>query len=341
MLDDLKLNYKMLLDGSIIIFGESDTGKSTIIKDMSFLLKPHIDQILIISSSDKKNKSYSAYMAPKPCIHAKITGKLLDEMWQRQEALGNIYVRANNPEVLRRLFNRVATSHAQEIVASIERRRAECVANLEDCEIGDISAKVKEVNSDAEEFTNKIYKHFIGNNLDAFKGVNLSKDERLTLQYLNLNPRLLLIFDDCTTDLEKFKKHPVIQELFYQGRWSYITLIIGAHTDKSLPPELKNNAFVKIFTQDIAARSYYLRQSTALDKDKRNEYVAAINEAFTPAKKFQKLAYVRKTGKLYKYTAEIRPKFRFGAPIIWKFCDYISSDDDTIVNNKYMSKFEA
>jgi hypothetical protein len=341
MLEDLKLNYKMLLDKSIIIFGESETGKSTIIKDMAFLLKPHIEQILIISSSDKKNKSYSSYMAPSPCIHAKLSGKLLDEMWERQEAFGNIYIRSNNPDILRKLFLRVATPSAQAIINDIERRRAECEANMRECDfMGDISSKIKEINDDAKELTHKIYKHFIGNSLEAFKGINLSKDERLTLQYLNFNPRLLLVFDDCTSDLEKFKKHPVIQELFYQGRWSFITLIIGAHTDKTLPPELKNNAFVKIFTQDIAARSYYLRTSTALDKDKKNEYIAAINEAFTPAKKFQKLAFVRGTGKLYKYTAEIRPKFRFGAPIIWKFCDYIAADDDTIVNNKYMSKFE-
>jgi energy-coupling factor transporter ATP-binding protein EcfA2 len=344
-LEDLKFNYKLFLDKSTLIFGESDSGKSTIIKDMAFILKPHIDQVLVISPSDKKNKSYTEYLIPRPCVHDKITDKLLNDMWQRQEALGNIYVRANNINVLKGLFNRVATDSARGLIASINAKKAACINELnENASSGfsttDVSSKISEIENDANELTIKMYKHFIGRNLDAYRGVHLSRDEKLAIQYLDTNPRLLFILDDCTSELEKFKKHPVVQELFYQGRWSFITLIIAAHTDKSLPPELKTNSFVKIFTLDSAARGYYIRPSTALDKDTKNMILSAISETFTPAKRYQKLVYIRGTNKFYKYTAEKHPPFRFGADIIWQFCQMITSDTENMPNNRFMSKFE-
>lgn len=341
VLEDIKFNYKLFLDKSTLIIGESSSGKSTIIKDIAHTLTPHIDQIIVISPSDIKNRSFSGYMVPAPCVHKTITDKLLNDIWQRQEALGNIYVRANNPAVLRKLFEKVANEDAKKVVKDVFSRKIQCERELKENATGDISDKLKEIDDDAKDLVHKIYKHYIGNNIHAYNKNTLTRDEKLTLQYLNLNPRLLWIFDDCTSLLTKFKKHPVIQELFYQGRWSFITLLIATHTDKVLDPEIKSNSFLKIFTQEPAARMYFKRESTGGDKTSISAALGAISEAFTPAKKFQKLVHVRGENKFYKYTADIWPDFRFGSPIIWHFCELIKADTNSIPDNKFIYKFEA
>src|SRR5208282_5959325 len=154
---------------------------------------------------------------------------------------------------------------------------------------GDTDVKIRENEDSARELVSRIQKLFIGRNIGHFRNMKLSDDERHTLLYLNLNPRLLWVFDDCTNELTRFKKHQVVQELFYQGRHSYITVVMAAHTDKALDPELKSNGFVKIFAQECAARAYYSRDSTALDKTRKAAAFAACDDAFTPACKYQKL----------------------------------------------------
>lgn len=340
-IEELKMTYKLLLDKSTMLFGESKSGKSTIIRHMMSLLNPHIEQVIVISSSDDTNKTYGGVTVPRPCVHKVITDKLLNDVWQRQQALSNIYKRASDLTVLKRMFNEIATPTARHFISLVHDYRAKCERELREESTGDVSAKLEEINADVDELVIKTYKHFIGQNVAHFnQKKNLSKNEKLTIQYLNLNPRLLWIFDDCTSQLERFKKHPVIHELFWQGRWSFITVIIATHTDKSFPPEIKSGTFLKIFAQETIARAYYLRESTAIDRAKRNEVIGYIDETFTPAKKFQKLAYNRETSKFYKYTADIVPEFRFGSPIIWQFCDLIASESDAMQNNKFMSKFE-
>lgn len=339
-LEDLEFNYRLFLGKSALIFGESDSGKSTIIKDIMWVLNPHIDQVIVVSPSDRKNRSYSGGLVPRPLVHSKITAKMLEDTWQRQEALASVYERANRPEVLQRLFAHVATSEAQRIVMEIFRRKTDCERELRESGTGDIAAKIKENDTNARELVAKIQKHFINCGMDKFRNMKLSKDERFTLQYLNLNPNLLWIFDDCTSGLAKFKKHPVIQELFYQGRHSHVTLLIAAHTDKVLDPEIKSNSFVKIFAQEGVARSYYNRDSTALDKSHKALAFAACDEAFTPALKYQKLVHVRSSGKFHKFTASVHDGFRFGSPVIWQFCEMIENDADDMSDNKFLSKFD-
>ncbi len=339
MLEERSLDYDIFLDKSTVVFGESGSGKSTIINNIMYNLRPHIDQILVISHSDKKNKNYSRKLVPKPCVHESVSDTLLTSVWKRQEALGNIYVRANNPAVVRGLFEKVADNSARSLVGEIQRRKRvyedEIKANG-----SDVEKKLRELEKNTKEIITRVYKHYISKGLSRLNKSTLSNDERLTIKYLNLNPRLLWIFDDCTSELSKLKNHKIFQELFYQGRWSFITLIIAAHTDKVLPPEIKQNAFSIIFAQEGVARGYLARESTALDKASKLRALEAVNCAFTPSKEFQKLIWIRTEQKYYRFTAEVHDNdFTFGSPIIQEFCRLIQSDDDVIYDNEFMNKF--
>lgn len=346
-LDELQFSHSLFMDRTTVLYGESETGKSVIIRDILYHLKPFVDQAIVIAPSDRKNGAYSKQIIPKPCVHYVITEKLLNDIWERQEALGATYTRANQPHVLRGLFNRLCLSQVQAAIDSIDRQRHESEKELRSSVNGDqlqaemIEKKIEDMRSDSDKLITLIYRRYIHANRAALGRMHgLSEDERFALKYLDLNPRLVLIFDDCTAQIKKFKSHPVMQEIFYQGRWAYITAIIACHTDKGLDTELRKNTFVTIFTVDSAARGYLRKQTADVSKEDLVRADSAIKIAFTPLRPYQKLAYVRREKKWYRFTAVKRTGFKFCADIIRNYCDAIQADGMSFsTSNRFIGMF--
>lgn len=339
MLKELDFNYKLFIDKTTILYGETKTGKSFIIVDILHYLKPHVEQIIVISPTDRQNNTYSKGIVPTPCIHYTMTGKLLDDIWERQNALSAVYKKASNPKVLKMLFDRVHNTDAKNAIERIKQQRK---IHEDEIHADDAAAKSKiaDMENECNELVLLIYKHYINENRDRLSKLSLSADEAFTLKYLNLNPRMVLIFDDCTDLLKKFKSHPVMQKLFYQGRWAFITAMIACHTDKALDAELKKNAYVNIYTEDSCAHAYFVRPSSDLDRDAKTRAAAACKCTFSPILPHQKLAWIREEKKFYKLTASPRENFRFGSPVIWEYCKQIQADAGTIsANNKFLQDF--
>jgi hypothetical protein len=337
-----QLNYKPFLDRSTIIYGESGTGKSFVIKDILHQLHPYVGQALIIAPTDKQNNTYSGGLIPMPFIHYEITSELLDTMWERQNALAAVYKRANNKQNIESLVNKLPQKDRIESVISAAQSKLQSYIKEVKQQYTDEEAntKITDMTADFDRLKELVIKHSIDEAKGYLMGLNLTTEEKYTLEYHNLNPRLVLIFDDCTDLLKKFKSHPVIQKLFYQGRWANITIIIACHTDKVLETEYKKNAFVTIFTEDGCARAYFDRPSTSLDKESKNRALAAVRSTFTPLAKHQKLVWIREERKFYRFTASAHPVFKFGSPHIWQYCEKIKADEGkTMTNNRYASYF--
>lgn len=346
-LQELDFSYKTFLDQTVILYGESKTGKSTIIVDILYQLKPFVDQIIIISPTDRQNHTYSGKtekdrIIPLPCIHYIITDKLLKDIWERQEALVAVYTKANNPDIIQKLFNRLNLSNVNHTIDDITSRRRERESEIR-TQYSDeetIKNKIEDMNTDFVRLVNMIYKHYININQAGLMKMALSKDEQFTLKYLNMNPRLVLVFDDCTEQLDKFKKHSVIQKIAYQGRWTYITTLVACHTDLNLGSGFKLNAFVSIFTEESCANLYFSRKSIGVDKEDQIRAKNACKGAFTSLAKYQKLAWVREDKCFYRFIATKRPGFIFGCTAIWDFCKPITAENQIVsADNKFASGF--
>lgn len=343
ILQELEFTYKYFLDKTTIIYGESGTGKSCIIVDILFQLKPYADQAIVISPTDKQNRTYEKGIIPVPFIHYTITEQLLKDIWERQEALATVYAKANRPLILKTLFDKLNIREARDAIEGAARKLRDYVDEVERTESDEASAKSKI--ADMEKECNKlnllIYKHYINENRGKLSRSPLTEDEKYTLKYLNLNPRLVLIFDDCTDLLKRFKAHPVMQKLFYQGRHSFVTTIIACHTDKALDAELKKNSYVNIFTEESCAHAYFERKTTDLSREAKAKALNALKIAFTPLAKFQKLAWIREEKKFYKFTATRRDDFKFGSPIVREYCRQIQAETGSIsASNKFIHGFE-
>lgn len=325
MLDQFVIDASHVLDRTTVIYGESNTGKSCVIKDILFHIKDKIEQIIVIAPSDISNHSYEKSLVPKPCIHYKITSELLDNILQRQTALVAVYERANNLNVLESLFNKIPNSDISPETRSI-------------------ISKIKAKSSDNIKYSDtllKVYHKYISAAKQDLLLLNLTPDEKFSLRYFSINPRLTLIFDDCTEYITKFKKHEAFQSLFYRGRWGFLTVIIACHTDKSLDPELKKNAFLSIYTNKTMALTCLTRKSMNLTSEELSNINNIIDEAFDGSVEYQKLVWSRLNNKYYKFCAVVHPNFRFGSDKLWELCDKIAANNENNFNqsNKFFREF--
>lgn len=340
-LPELKYDYTHFLDKSTLLFGVSKSGKSFIMVDILHKLLGHVDQVLVVSPMDRQNHTYDCGLIPPPCIHYEITSELLTNMWERQVALVNVYTRVNDPEIIDRLFELCADATASQFIKASRQKFEQHQAQIK-LAGGCVAAKIASVELKYKTAINNIMKTTITKNRSMLERKGLDEDHMFSLKYLNLNPKLVLILDDCTDMLVKLKGHPVIQKLFYQGRWAQITFLIACHTDKALSPELKKNAFISIFTEETSARSYFERKTNDLDRASKVAAASAISCTFTPLAKFQKLALIREDKAYFRFTAESHPPFRFGSQIVWDFCDKIAVDSSSALSaNRFMQKFEV
>ncbi len=334
-LPEISLHYSLFLNKATVIYGESNTGKTVILKDILFQLKNYVNQIIVFSQTDKQNKTYSNSIVPSVLIHDNITDELLTGIYERQEALTFVYDKTWDMDIIRSLFDKIeGVSCVKSAISQIEQA-------IDTINESDISAEDKnKKNEELNRYIKLIYKQTINEHMIDLQRESLNEKEKYSLKYINLNPCLVILFDDCTALIEKFKKHVVINSLFFQGRHLKVTTLLAIHTDKVILPEHKKNSFVNIFANDIAARAYINRPSSDLDKASKIKFDSAMRIAFTDAAKYQKLLYIRETRKFYRFTATPQDDFEFCSPAIRAFCEEISMKTNCLSkSNKFSFKF--
>jgi len=337
-LDELEYTYQHFIDQLTILYGESKTGKSTVIIDILSHLNSYIDQIIVFAPTDRSNNTYQSGTVPLPCIHYEVSVKVLEDIYERQEALTLVYKRANNPEIIDSLIAKINNPMINKILAGIAAARNNSIADVSktmDAELA--AAAIEKIDAKYNKVVTGVKKTMIEKHKNRLLEM-ANEDERHAIQFLHLNPRIVLIFDDCTEQLDKIKRERVTQMIAYQGRHVFITTLIAIHTDKNLDPAFKKNAMNSIYTEESCMMAYIERASNSFSKDAKRAAMEAMRSAFTPVAKFQKLIWIRDEKKYYRFTAKKHDNFTFGSSVVWEFCKNIQKTGGSIESsNKFMS----
>ena len=360
---ELHLTPNLFIDKTTVLYGPSKTGKTVIVKTIMKQLSVHIEQILLVAPTEPSNRSYDGFIDPS-LIHYRMSlpnpedkkdnehksaMRFLETVYMRQEMMAAIYTRANAPEALSSLYKRLQPSDrksSDQHLASLERKRRRVIENLQKKFIdspGVSEQKVKEVNDKFEKILVLVYKKFLTPNVHKlWKKEDLSEDERYSLHYLHFNPRLLLIFDDCAAQLKPFFAKEIFRKLFYQNRHSFISVIICCQDDTDLPTNLRKNAFISIFTEQIVCISNFERSSNKFPKMIR-EYIAEITPLVFNG--FRKLAYIREDDShqhFYHITCNYPTPFIFGSNALFDLCKCVRSEGITMdIDNPFYEKFKV
>jgi hypothetical protein len=327
---------KTYLDGVTLVYGRRGSGKSTVVKEIMYLCRDAIPIIYVISQSSVTNDDYTGVVPPS-FILSNITPEWLERLLSQQKGRALLYKNANNPENLKRVFNRVRTdrqlAYEQYVIAESEKS----IIKIEQSHVLDQAEKnnkIKAIRDKAKEMLRDLYKNTIRSQRHHLSKIpDLTSEELCCVNFVDYLPHMLLIFDDCAANFKKWAKSaPSIKEIFYNGRHYKITLIITAQDDKEIDPELRKNAIVSIFTAAQLASGNFGKAANGYPKHERKRAELCVSKVFAPTgdkdkKNINKLVYIQGgDGDPFAYmVAEDYGPFKMGCSGMWTL-DEIKTD---------------
>jgi len=332
--------HKTYLNSSIIIYGASNTGKSTILFDILHKLKNHVVIPYVFALTASTNCAFDGVI-PSITTFGKVDMEIIQRIHDRQEVAARIYNTINKLDLLHSMFDKVASAQERNIYVSIKKHLRSTIASINIPNPHKRKVQVEKLTKNADEALRRLYKTCILSNRRAF--ANVADEEKLVLDHHNLNPHCIIILDDCGAELKLFQTQPIFQKLFFQGRHLYITVIMTLQDDVKLDSQLKKNARISIFTTDQCANAYFERKSNSFDKATITIAREKIREIMSQSDEydFTKLMYIRgKKNPFNKILADEHVAFEFGSPSLWRLeKEGLKRKTDSVSNNRYMNLF--
>ena len=340
-IDNKELTADMILDRSTIIYGASGSGKTTIAIDYLKVLKGKIEQVVIFSPTENQNMSYSQpgrEIVPIQLIHSTVTDDKLKTIEERQQALVDVYNRARKPAVMLSLYSRIKNANTEAIFRKINKIYAEQIAATRKTAGYDVESDLIKLKQTWESYVMTALEKIIINYADKLvemakpaAAASFTADELFTCKFITLNPRLLVIFDDITAEIESIKKCKYLKNFLFKGRHMKMTILFLLHTDKAIATEIRSNAHITIFACKKSMGAYFARNASFIDNDDREriEYYRSLIRCGEPdqygVKKYTKLIYINASDTFYTYTARTHAHFSFCPPIVMKYCAQLSA----------------
>lgn len=364
LIPELKLTSRTVVNRTLALYGPSKSGKTVITKHVLDLIRPEVEQVLLVSPTEPSNQSFKNYIS-RPLIHYGMTAPdpknphkriggaagamaFLEGVWQRQEMLTQIYKRANEHKTLKKLFGRLSQKGKSACLADIagaEKIRSKAEERLKKKFRNDASRLAEEqekVTTSFETMKGQIYKKYVWKEIGHVWKQPLSEDERWAVAYIELNPRMVLIFDDCAAELKPLFNKPIFRKLFYQNRHNFLTVIFTLQDDTDLPTNLRKNAFISIFCNEVVCKSNFERATNKYPKATQ-KHVQEIAPVIYKSR-FRKLAYVRddpRGKEFYHFQAPRLENKMFGSEALRELCHALESNASAVDSkNPFYDQFK-
>jgi hypothetical protein len=343
----LPKTYKNFLNRTSLLYGRTQSGKSVIIEEIMYLLKEHIPTVFVISPTNAANGTYTKIVPPH-CIKKELDAEWLEKLLTRQKHSSEMYQNANKLEVLKPVFDVVSDDRASMLEKKAIKTAHDSIVFIDSSKMAFSNKKKQKARilADRDDMLKKLYKNTIRlNKVSLEKKSSLTKQQKAAVQFLDFNPNVLLIFDDCASTFKKlYKKTTAIKEIFYEGRWYNFTTIISAQDDKEIDSELRKNAIVSIFTTAQAATANFERASNGYPKHEKLRAKICTETIFkqdeNDVKHFQKLVYMQGNGDPFKYTiADMYDEFRIGSDFLWELSDRAKETKGKIMQNPLFDRY--
>jgi hypothetical protein len=337
-LEWLDKDYKLFLNRNTIVYGMTGSGKTCIIDELMYLCKSHVSSCCVVCPTNAEHKSYDGKV-PSCFIQPTLDPDWVDSLIKRQKTNCDAFNQANDPKFLHHIYSKIATDNQKLIELKIKKITRTHLAFIE-CSEAPFPKKKKQISAiknKCEKGLLKLYKKVIrSKKAELETSSNLSDLEKGKIKFLDFNPNILVIFDDCAADFKKAcKKTNAFKQIFYQGRHLKITGVFAMQSDKECDSELRKNAFVNIFTTSQAATENFNRASNAYPKHEKIRSRYLIKSVFTQEKTepvhYQKLVYLQNTMDPFRYTiADIYDDFRVGDEYTWKLNNEINKQKKSL-----------
>ena len=340
----------IFLHKSTILYGSSGSGKTVLIKHILHLLKDTIPLVLIINPTNKLNNAYSD-IVPKQLIYDDIDENLFQIIYEKQTMSRQVYDKVQKIEPLYELFKKCASKEEWRHYKKMSElyKETKDKVDMKVKHIIDKKSQQTQLKEEHQKTIRKFFKQTIRKNKKILesndKKHKISKDENQIIKYLDYNPNLLIIFDDCAASFKNWGKLTGVNELFFNGRHFYVTTIMSFQSDTILPPDLRSNAFVSIFTTKQCALSFFENKKNGISKPDYRKYIKYIDEIFKckeGGSNYKKICYFKHSPdyNIRYIMANIYDDFQFGCKSSWDYCSQVKKEiEDIDVNNSFYESF--
>jgi energy-coupling factor transporter ATP-binding protein EcfA2 len=349
----LEKSSSQFLNKTTILYGMTASGKSTIIAEILHLIQNYISGGYVICQSVLTVESSDFYgIFPNHCIKSSITPEWVLKFLDIQKGRASIYKTANDINNLKLVFDRIKDSKSDSFETNIIHKANDFINNITNnisIEFADKMQKCDTVKQELESNLIKLYKfHIRKYKIKLEKMSNLTSGESCCINYLDFNPNVLIVWDDCASMFKEWaKKCPPITEIFYNGRHYYITQIISTQNDTEIDAKLRKNTRVSIFTEMQSASSNFERKSNNFPKQivKRSSY--CIDSVFSSnmnskEKNYKKLVYIQGDSfDPFRYTiADKYDNVKIGCDALWELDKKMNEIDKTDESdNMFFNKY--
>lgn len=343
-------NLDDYLDKTVLIFGASGQGKSTFIDSILYMIKDYIPNYLIVAP-DTSAKPYRKKV-PARCIKENLTKDTLIKIWERQTNITQVYNIANDIDILASLFNKSPSKHGLIQVKAIcysASKAIQAINNNTDMNFAQKKSQTSHIEELQAKKIKMLYKTSIRDMRSKLERLDLTDKESICLKYLDINPRLMIIIDDCSTKFELWMKmfpkkegntNP-IEKIFYRGRHNFISLIFAAHDDKVVSTSLRKNARVTVYCGSKAVMASLNKTGggfTPQDKKLAQRMSAVLfRKEANGADSHKKLCYLSTGSSSWQYhIADLYPEFSLGCDPLRKLTKKMPKIADNLLENPFL-----
>jgi hypothetical protein len=335
------------VDRTVLLFGGSGKGKTTVIEHILYTVKDHIPNYLVITPRTS-DKTYRKKL-PARCIKEDLTKHMLTQIWDRQSNITQIYETANDVDVLASLFDKCPDRRALVMIKAIKQRAFDSVRAIDASSMN--FATKKDQKAHIEELQLKkvtmLYKASIRQMRQKLSNMQLSDKETVCLTYLDINPRLMIIIDDCSEKWQMWQKmfgkdeiNP-FNSIFFRGRHNNISLVFAAHDDKLIDTGLRKGARVTVYCGSKALMASIGKSGsgfTSQDKKLAQRMATEIfNEDDSNVKSHKKLCYVATASSPWMYhVADLHPEYDLGCEPLRELVDKMPKKEDNLTENPFL-----
>jgi hypothetical protein len=356
-LHELPKTHENWLNKSSIYYGPTGTGKTTLMFEALHFVKPYVSLFWCVCPTNESHGAYNGII-PSSCIKPgrtlKKTIAFLEAFLNQQAEKTAIYKRVHSKEILKPIFDKNYDSAAIAAIRRYTEIGARLIRQAQNSLSGQkLRSKIKEIKEQCDVRVIIVMRKSIRmNKHHLMKSSNLTEMQRQDIKFLDLNPRAVLILDDCVEYIGKWcAQSAIIDSFFFSGRHYNVTLFLATQSDSKLKVAFRGNSTLSFFASEEMSNQNFGRNSNGFDKSVK-KYATKCNHAvfkLTQAEKKagvhpkhnrKKLARDRITGTFYKTKAQLYDDVvRLGDKYMWEIDDQLKKTKKNAIykNSIYMS----
>lgn len=332
----LERTVDCFLDLVTLIYGGTNCGKTTAILEILYILRQYIPMVILVAPKTS-HKMYAGKI-PKQCIFDELTKELFERIWERQEQLTLSVNDANTIENLEALYKLCPNRSRTDITLSeLKRKTREAKEQINRDRTLNYAEKSTQSTNVDELFAKACkeqYKAVISANKQRLEKLTLTDSQKITLEFFDVNPKILIILDDVTEAIKplmkSYKSNEInpVHSIFYRGRHNNITLILAVHDDKFMDSDLRKNARVSYYMEEKAINGYINKSANGISGSEKKMLSSVASEIFQNTttggriiKNYQKMCYVKDLNEYRYFIANLYPEFNIGSRVLRKLCN--------------------